>query len=108
MKNPFIFLLAALALTYSVNGQDKWSLNRCIEHARENNIDIRRGLNSVKNADLNELQSKLAFHYTQYEWRRYYWNFGLTIDPISNTRQPGSRQTLSTTASGNWTHFIRR
>ena len=103
MKNPFIFLLAALALTYSVNGQDKWSLNRCIEHARENNIDIRRGLNSVKNADLNELQSKLAFLPTFNMNGGYYWNFGLTIDPISNTRQPGSRQTLSTTASGNWT-----
>ena len=103
MKNPFIFLLAALALTFSANGQDKWSLNRCIEHARENNIDIRRGLNSVKNADLNELQSKLAFLPTFNMNGGYYWNFGLTIDPISNTRQPGSRQTLSTTASGNWT-----
>ena len=86
-----------------INAQEKWSLNKCIEHARVNNLDIQRGYNAVANADLSEWQSKLAFLPTANINGGYYWNFGLTIDPISNTRQPGSRQTLSTTVSGNWT-----
>ena len=49
------------------------------------------------------MQSKLAFLPTANINGGYYWNFGLTIDPITNTRQPGSRQTLSTTAFRNWT-----
>ncbi|MGB1735250.1 MAG: TolC family protein, partial [Schleiferiaceae bacterium] len=49
--------------------------------------------------------SKLAFLPTLNLNGGYYWNFGLTIDPITNTRQPGSRQTLGSTASSNWTLF---
>lgn len=56
-------------------------------------------------AEINEDQSKLAFLPTLNLNGGYYWNFGLTIDPITNTRQPGSRQTLGSTASSNWTLF---
>lgn len=90
-------------------GQDlsdgTWSLNDCIEHAKIHNIDIQRGENSVDLAQVNELQSKLAFLPAVNLSGGYFWNFGLTIDPITNTRQPGSRQTMSTTASGSWNLF---
>lgn len=92
-----------LFFCFTVSAQDVWDLNRCIEHAREHSLDIKRSQNAVDVSKLSELQSKLAFLPTANINGGYYWNFGLTIDPISNTRQPGSRQTLSTTASGNWT-----
>lgn len=103
--NKFFFLLLVTAIGGSVHAQNPWSLSRCIEHAREHSIDINRSSNALKNAELATLQSKLAFLPTANINGGYYWNFGLTIDPISNTRQPGSRQTLSTTASGNWNLF---
>ena len=56
-------------------------------------------------AEIDEDQSKLACLSTLNLNGGYYWNFGLTIDPITNTRQPGSRQTLGSTASSNWTLF---
>jgi len=99
--NLVIFLLA-LGSTVAL-AQERWSLNKCIEYARGHNIDIQRGRNALANAEIAELQSKLAFLPTANINGGYYWNFGLTIDPISNTRQPGTRQTLSATASGNWT-----
>lgn len=103
MKKSSLFVCSFLIMSSILNAQEKWSLNKCIEHARENNIDIQRGYNALANADLARWQSKLAFLPTANINGGYYWNFGLTIDPITNTRQPGSRQTLSTTASGNWT-----
>jgi outer membrane protein len=100
----FLFVLSLLtSLSTTLLAQERWTLNKCIEHAREYSIDIQRGQNALANAELAEMQSKLAFLPTANINGGYYWNFGLTIDPITNTRQPGSRQTLSTTASGNWT-----
>lgn len=103
MKKSLVLFSLLTLLSQASIGQERWSLNKCIEHARSHNIDIQRGQNTLENAQLAEMQSKLAFLPTANINGGYYWNFGLTIDPITNTRQPGSRQTLSTTASGNWT-----
>ena len=103
MKKSLIVLSFLTCLSTNLLAQERWTLNKCIEHAREHSIDIQRGQNALANAQLAEMQSKLAFLPTANINGGYYWNFGLTIDPITNTRQPGSRQTLSTTASGNWT-----
>lgn len=97
----FFLLIGAIQLT----AQETWSLSDCIEHAEANNLDIQRGKNNMLLAEINEDQSKLAFLPTLNLNGGYYWNFGLTIDPITNTRQPGSRQTLGSTASSNWTLF---
>lgn len=97
----FFLLIGAIQL----NAQETWSLSDCIEHAEANNLDIQRGKNNMLLAEINEDQSKLAFLPTLNLNGGYYWNFGLTIDPITNTRQPGSRQTLGSTASSNWTLF---
>ena len=97
----FFFLVCAIPLS----AQQVWSLSACIEHAEAKNLDIQRGKNNMLLAEINEDQSKLAFLPTLNLNGGYYWNFGLTIDPISNTRQPGSRQTLGSTASSNWTLF---
>ena len=97
----FLFLVCAIPMS----AQQVWSLSACIEHAEANNLDIQRGKNNMLLAEINEDQSKLAFLPTLNLNGGYYWNFGLTIDPITNTRQPGSRQTLGSTASSNWTLF---
>ena len=97
----FLFLVCAIPMS----AQQAWSLSACIEHAEANNLDIQRGKNNMLLAEINEDQSKLAFLPTLNLNGGYYWNFGLTIDPITNTRQPGSRQTLGSTASSNWTLF---
>ena len=103
MKKTLSFLFLVCAIPMSA--QQVWSLSACIEHAEANNLDIQRGKNNMLLAEINEDQSKLAFLPTLNLNGGYYWNFGLTIDPITNTRQPGSRQTLGSTASSNWTLF---
>jgi outer membrane protein len=103
MKKILFFLFLVCAIPMSA--QQVWSLSACIEHAEANNLDIQRGKNNMLLAEINEDQSKLAFLPTLNLNGGYYWNVGLTIDPITNTRQPGSRQTLGSTASSNWTLF---
>ncbi|MEC8458803.1 MAG: TolC family protein [Bacteroidota bacterium] len=103
MKNYILFVYLFSISINLLNAQEKWSLNKCIQYAWENNIEIQSGYNALANANLSQWQSKLAFLPTANINGGYYWNFGLTIDPITNTRKPGSRQTLGTTASINWT-----
>ena len=100
-----ILILTFLVCAIPMSAQQVWSLSACIKHAEANNLDIQRGKNNMMLAGINEDQSKLAFLPTLNLNGGYYWNFGLTIDPITNTRQPGSRQTLGSTASSNWTLF---
>ena len=98
----FFSLVVLFAAPSAVSAQDSWSLGACIEYAKEHNLDIQKGRNGLLLAEVDEQQSELAFLPTLNLNGGYYWNFGLTIDPITNTRQPGSRQTLGTTASSNW------
>jgi len=107
MRRLYLILLLSIqcVLGNSVLAQDAWTLNACIEYAATHNLEIQRGQNALELAEVNTLQSQLAFLPSINLNGGYYWNFGLTIDPISNTRQPGSRQTLGTTASTNWTIF---
>ena len=107
MRRLYLILLLSIqcVLGNSVLAQDAWTLNACIEYAATHNLEIQRGQNALELAEVNTLQSQLAFLPSINLNGGYYWNFGLTIDPISNTRQPGSRQTLGTTASTNWTLF---
>ena len=96
-----ISLGVIFAVPNALSAQESWSLGACIEYAKVHNLDIQKGRNGLLLAKVDEQQSELAFLPTLNLNGGYYWNFGLTIDPITNTRQPGSRQTLGTTASSN-------
>jgi outer membrane protein len=100
-----IVLFSFVVLAGALSAQDAWSLSDCINHARTHNIDVQKGENALELARINSNQSKMAFLPSLNLSGGYYWNVGLTIDPITNTRQPGSRQTMSTTAQGNWTLY---
>ena len=90
----FFSLVALIAVPSAVSAQESWSLGSCIEYAKEHNLDIQKGRNGLLLAKVDEQQSELAFLPSLNLNGGYYWNFGLTIYPITNTRQPGSRQTL--------------
>lgn len=102
MKRTLTLFLLATALTVSAQS-DSWNLQRCLEYAAEHNIDLKRAEQTVALSEVNRQQSYLSFLPSVSANGGYYWNFGLTIDPITNTRQPGSRQTFSSTLQGNWT-----
>lgn len=105
MRRFLLLLSGVWVLSTTAGAQTLWSLSRCVAHAEEHNIDLLRAQQNVELAGLTELQSKMAFLPSVNATGGYYWNFGLTIDPITNTRQPGTRNTFSSTLQGNWAVF---
>jgi len=87
-KNSFLFgfLFAAFGLA----AQETWSLERCVQYARDNNITIKQAAASVRTALLSERQAKasrlpnVSGNFNAGE------QFGRTIDPTTNTFSPNA------------------
>ncbi len=85
------------------NSPDKvWTIDECVSYAQENNIQVRQ---AVLQADINknnlegarwDYAPNLNFNST------YGWNFGLNIDPVTNTISQSQRQTANLNLSSNW------
>ncbi len=84
-KTKFSISLVALLLSFSLQAQDQWSLERCIRYAQDNNLGIKQAQANVKTADLSERQAKAARYpnlSANYNAGR---QFGRTIDRFTNT-----------------------
>ncbi len=57
----FLMALAAVMLSTAAFSQQKWSLDKCITHARENNLQIRQQKLQVAQAENNLVESKLGY-----------------------------------------------
>ena len=82
------FFAAFLLTATAVLGQETWSLERCILHARDNNITIKQAQASVRTALLSERQAKanrLPSVSASFDAGE---QFGRTIDPTTNTFSP--------------------
>ena len=79
-------LISILTLVFNqANAQSKWSLERCIYHALENNLGIKQSQLAVQQAALSEQLSKNARHPSINASSTFGYQFGRTIDPTSNT-----------------------
>lgn len=87
MKRITIWLLiSAFILVFSqAKAQSKWSLERCIYHALENNLGIKQSQLAVQQAKLTEELNKNARHPSVNASTNFGYQFGRTIDPTSNT-----------------------
>ncbi len=78
-------IIAALALLpLTAFGQEIWSLERCIQYARDNNIQIKQSELQVELAERVELQSKARFLPTINAQASNSYNYGRNIDPFTN------------------------
>ena len=65
--------------------QSGWTLQKCIEHALENNLSVKQGKLAVKTSENNLLQSKEAALPSAVGNASNGLNFGRNINPIDNT-----------------------
>jgi outer membrane protein len=104
MKYRFIlgaFFISILSFSQS----KKWSLQECITYAHENNLTVKSNELNLKTTDLaKDAATANLFPNLNFNGG-YFWQFGLSIDPTTNTREPGSRQTSSYTVSSTWVIF---
>lgn len=84
MKHLSLILILTLIAGLSVSGQNTWSLQRSVDHARENSIAIKQ---YRLNIDRARITAEQAVH-NQYPRlngsANYGLNFGRTIDPVTN------------------------
>lgn len=79
------FLLTNFLLLTDISAQETWSLQRCIEYARSNSIALKQAENGIQLAALNDKQNQLSRLPSVNASSNFGWQFGRTIDPVSNS-----------------------
>ena len=83
MKKHFLFLIATIC-TLSSFSQKSWTLQECINRAKEENLDIKQAKLSVLSSEQQLLQSKLSLFPSLNSGGSQGYNYGRTVDPYSN------------------------
>ncbi len=79
-----ILVLTAVLCTLSSFSQKSWTLEECINRAKEENLDIKQVKLSVLSSEQQELQSKLSLLPSLNGGGSQGYNYGRTVDPYSN------------------------
>jgi outer membrane protein len=77
-------VLATVLSVGAVRAQDEWTLDRCIGHALENNIQIKQSALQQESARLDKSQALAGMFPNLNASASYNANFGRSIDPVSN------------------------
>jgi outer membrane protein len=82
-----LFIIAGFLLIFSsvAQAQGSWSLEKCIEHALQHNIQVKQTMLSVESAQRNKQQSFANMFPSVNASTGYNLNLGRTIDPGTNT-----------------------
>lgn len=81
-KSLFFFLLILCA--FSSYSQENWTLESCINRAKEENLDIRQAKLSVLSSEQQLKQSKFSLLPSLNAGGSQGYNYGRTVDPYSN------------------------
>lgn len=80
----YFFIISSLLISDIAGAQELWSLEKCIEYALENNLDVRQDAYRVENAETNVNEAKNQFLPSLNASANYGYNFGQRIDPFTN------------------------
>lgn len=87
MKNKKILLVLPFLLVSIISfGQKKWTLKECVDHALDNNIQIKVNKLNVEVAEKDVKSNKANFLPSLDASTGGSLNFGSTFDPVSNNR----------------------
>lgn len=78
-----LLVLSGVFLFASARAQDSWSLQRCVEYARDHNIQIKQQELQARLSRLTLQQSKLSQIPSLNGSGSYGFNFGRSVDPTS-------------------------
>ena len=80
-----IFLATALfVVSVTAFSQEKWDLQRCVDYAMDNNLNILQSKLNIDRAEINYNQSKYSLLPNLNAGASYGFNFGQRIDPFTN------------------------
>ncbi len=85
MKKSVLLLIAMMLCMASTNAQKVWTLEKCVNHALQQNITIEQLRLAENLAALDVDQAEHAKYPNLNASSGVNWNFGRTIDPVSNS-----------------------
>ena len=84
LRKTTILMLCALTLSCTAFAQEAWSLQKCISHAKQNNLTLKQADLAVKQAELLEQGSRMARLPNVNGRGNFGYNYGRSIDPTTN------------------------
>ena len=84
MRNLFLLLTSILLISTSLQGQEKWTLEKCISYAIENNIQVKMQDLSTKSSNVAYLKSKMSFLPSLNGSAGQNYALGRSVDPYTN------------------------
>ena len=80
------FFLCCISICISLDtfAQETWSLEECVNRAREKNLDIHDAKLSLLSSEQQLIQSKLSLLPSLNGGAAQGFNYGRTVDPYSN------------------------
>lgn len=104
-----ILLLAAASVqaqqTDSLPKSGVWSLKQCVDHALSNNLTVQRSMYNVETSEINLRQSKMAMLPTLNASASYGYNWGRSVNPVTNLFTTSEIRSFSPNANSNLTLF---
>ncbi len=84
IQKIFTITLLLSALVISAEAQNTWSLQKCVEYARQNSLSVKQAQYNIRNAELTKKQAS-ADRLPNVSGRASLgYQFGRTIDPTTN------------------------
>lgn len=113
MMKTKLLCIILLLITASVQAQQTdslptsgvWSLKQCIDHALANNLTVQRSMYNVETGEINLRQSKMALLPTLNASASYGYNWGRSVNPVTNLFTTSEIRSLSPNANTNVTLF---
>ncbi len=100
----YLFIFVCLSAS-TINAQESWSLQKCVDYALENNLDVRQSEYSLQNSRTDVMQSRNQFLPSVNASAYYGYNFGQAIDPFTNQFAQSAVNTGNFNLSANMTLF---
>lgn len=80
----FVYLIFFILISANTFAQNIWTLDRCVNHALENNLQIKQQQLMVKSSKINVTQSRLSILPTANATASHNYSFGRAVDPYTN------------------------
>lgn len=82
--NKMFWVCCLLIFGTAMNAQESWSLQKCIDYAVNNSLNLKNAAYAKESASIDLIQSKNAQYPSLNAGSNTFLNFGRTIDPTSN------------------------
>jgi outer membrane protein len=101
VKKITLLILPFLALATITFGQSApWTLEQCVSYARKNSLTVKRALNAVELAQVNDLGNRMQRLPSLNSSANGFYQFGRTINPATNSFVAESIGTSSFSVNG--------